>query len=579
MKKQLLILPFLLLCISSNVVKSPNNVLINDNQHNKLFYLTAPDENDNINYEDTYLEEREYPDGNNEGGDNIPSPLVQKRRPPSNGDTSDIFTPNKNYMSNYFSHLNTNFPFNRLGICGYTAISMFLSYFDTYWNDAVIEEKYEQHERMKSTSFSDPYVSYSSYNSPGVYNNITYSDPSVDDLKNEMRANGITNEKSNEYKEALDRLIMREVTKQINDETFLGKLYEIAIENGSIKPHFVMNEYTVANSEYLDGIGVNNTIMTNVLCDYVSKNELLNKSVTITSSKIRSGWFISYDEEKARIRSEIVELIKSGKPVLMGGGGYTDSNNNRKQDKNESRWGHVVVAYEYDSINDIIYGNMGWGYDQTHVNLDKFFNIEMSDYWSFSFNSELRQNYTDHYYFYDKNANYSPFKNVTFNTLTPKEYGFPESYGGEDPIKSYIYIPSSENNNKLSFERLRTGFIEGECINLSPRKDGAGLAYLEYEFENNIKGLNIDLSFWSSKEFTNINNSDYRIEYNVNGNWFTAKDLWRDVTLSTDRNNPTNTEVLFAIPTTKFRFYATSLYTSDRNKGRLSIFDMMFFYA
>ena len=32
---------------------------------------------------------------------------------------------------------------NIIGICGYTGIAMFLSYFDTYWDDNFIEEKYE----------------------------------------------------------------------------------------------------------------------------------------------------------------------------------------------------------------------------------------------------------------------------------------------------------------------------------------------------------------------------------------------------------------------------------------------------
>lgn len=34
-------------------------------------------------------------------------------------------------------------PNNSLGICGYTGISMFFSYYDSYWNDSFIPEQYE----------------------------------------------------------------------------------------------------------------------------------------------------------------------------------------------------------------------------------------------------------------------------------------------------------------------------------------------------------------------------------------------------------------------------------------------------
>lgn len=572
----------LLLGYVSTNISNKSNFVNSDIQHvneetGKMFYATAPDENGNFNPELPYEEDNEV--DSSDDHDTLP-PV--KRRHPSNNDTSDTYVANKSFLSNYYSHFYENFPFNRLGICGYTAISMFLSYYDTYWNDQVIDDKYDYNNSkyISSVDFNNYTANLESYSSPGVFNNIGWGDPSIEDLKNEVIDSGLTDTKSNAYKEKLDRLIMREVKKQIDDETFLGKLYEIGIANGSIKPHFVMNEYTVANSGFLDGIGVNNSIMNNVLNDYVSQNEALNKSVTITSSKIRSGLFISYSKEKTRIRNEIISIIKSGKPVLMGGGGYTDNNNNGKKDKGEG-WGHVVVAYEYDEISDVLYGNLGWGKGHTHTNLDTFFNIELSDYWTFGFNSELSQNYTNNYYFNDKNVTYSPYKNSIYNTLSPSEYGFPESYGGlTNEISKTITLPSSNNHTTIQTNRLRTGYIEKECINLSPRREGAGQAFLEYTFPKPVKRIIVDLSFWSASEFTNISNSDYRIEYYINGstNPFTAKDLWRDVDLPTNRNKPLSVEVDFAVPTYKFRFFSSSIYTSDRNKGRLSIFDMMIFY-
>jgi hypothetical protein len=55
-------------------------------------------------------------------------------------------------------------------------------------------------------------------------------------------------------------------------------------------------------------------------------------------------------------------------------------------------------------------------------------------------------------------------------------------------------------------------------------------------------------------------------------------DLWKDVSLPTDITNPLTLKVDFPTNTKSFRFYSWSKYPSDRNKGRLSILDMIIVY-
>ena len=570
MKKYLLLIPLIsiLLCkpdfVSGATYKDDDKRLFNATVLNK----------DPFNPELSRFEEKEIE--SEETQNNV---HLLRMNNSGNGNNIDVFVPNKSFLSNYYSHLSDNIPRNQLGICGYTAISMFLSFYDTYWNDCVIEEKYDKPEDIDSILFYNPNTVYDSYQSPGVYNNILDTDPDIEDLENEAKLVN-SNVNSEEYKKELDRLIMREIMKQINSDTFLGKLFQIAISNGSIKPHFVMEEYKVANQGYLNGIGVGNKIMNDVLGDYVKQNDLLNRSVTIRTSKIRSGLFIDYNKEKKRVRDEIINILKDGKPVIVGGQGYSDKNNNGKADKDE-KWGHLVVAYEYDELNDIIYANMGWGSGSTHANLNDLLKVELSDYWSFDFNSEFTAQYTNNYYFTNLNATYSPFQNVTFNTLSPSEYGFPESYGGlTNSINSFIYLPSSRYHNFVQTKRMRTGFIEGECINLSPKKTGAGTAYLEYVFPKEISKISVDLSFWSAKENVYSFDSEYKIEYYIDGttNPVCAVNLWTDVSLPKDRTHPLNVSVSFPSSVRKFRFYASSTGNSDRNKGRLSVFDMTIYY-
>ena len=150
----------------------------------------------------------------------------------------DIFVPNDSFRSAYFRNLKNNMPRNRLGICGYTGISMYISFFDTYWSDLFIDEKYES---APSTVSSGNITNSSPSQSPGVFNNITSNSPTMDTLTNIVLSQGHV-EGTDEYKEALDRLIMQEIIDQIQQETFLGKLFSIALDNGSITPHFELNE-------------------------------------------------------------------------------------------------------------------------------------------------------------------------------------------------------------------------------------------------------------------------------------------------------------------------------------------------
>lgn len=129
-------------------------------------------------------------------------------------------------------------------------------------------------QRISSTLLNSP--STFAYQSPGVRNDITWASNTIGSLKKQIKDSGITDEKSDTFKEVLDRKILAEVYAQIDNGTFLGRLFDIAIKNGSIKPHFVEGEYHVDTENYLGGIGINNTIMNSVLLDYINENKNLN---------------------------------------------------------------------------------------------------------------------------------------------------------------------------------------------------------------------------------------------------------------------------------------------------------------
>lgn len=155
--------------------------------------------------------------------------------------------------------------------------------------------------------------------------------------------------------------------------------------------------------------------------------------------------------------------------------------------------------------------------------------------------------------------------------VTPSDYGFEQQYFFYEKTKDVTI-----GNYTFRTERLRTGFIENEKINLSPRRTDAGTAYLEYHFDAYIKKVVVDLSMWSAKENLYTSESTLVIQYlnPTNNVWTTALDLLNEVKLGIDRYNQDSYILEFPNLTTSFRFYSTSGAIGDSNKGRLSIGNM-----
>lgn len=152
--------------------------------------------------------------------------------------------------------------------------------------------------------------------------------------------------------------------------------------------------------------------------------------------------------------------------------------------------------------------------------------------------------------------------------VNPEDYNFQPQYYFTTTVKSI-------NIEDFSFitARYRTGFIESEYINLSPRRKNAGFSFLEYVFNDPVLKIDIDLSFWGAYEYINNTNATAIIEYtDYLGNLVTALDLLNDIELSTDRYNQNTYTITFPINGTKrFRYYMTSEAVGDQNRGRISI--------
>lgn len=258
--------------------------------------------------------------------------------------------------------------------------------------------------------------------------------------------------------------------------------------------------------------------------------------------------------------NHIREAINRGNPVFLGAAG------------------HATVAYAYDS--NYIYVHSGWG----DVRRTPWSTVSTNffDFWGGPHTVEVQYIKSAHYH----SDNYFSFTLEKYlcpcgmsyyeTTIKPSDYGFEEQYFYQEKIKDVTV-----NNLTFQTQRLRTGYIEKEVINLSPRRENAGLAYLRFNFSTYVRKIMVNLSMWSATEKMYASDSSILLQYldPIKGIWVTYYDLLNEVNLSTNRYKQEQYIVNFPNLTKSFRFYSTSAALGDRNKGRLSIGDMIVEYA
>lgn len=139
---------------------------------------------------------------------------------------------------------------------------------------------------------------------------------------------------------------------------------------------------------------------------------------------------------------------------------------------------------------------------------------------------------------------------------------------------------TSANGYTFDTRRLRCSYIENQYLVLSANRENAGQAYLEFNFPNDIKKLNFDMSLWSAKEYL-IDGGSLSIQIPIvteNGNILWVNHIEYEIAdLSVIRIHPRSYSVLFPENISRFRFLVTKNSPSgDRNKGRIVLDNLTF---
>lgn len=163
-----------------------------------------------------------------------------------------------------------------------------------------------------------------------------------------------------------------------------------------------------------------------------------------------------------------------------------------------------------------------------------------------------------------------PIKVATVQTIKSDEFGFAQRY----------YFDEKETHMSLTgldidVKRLRCGYISNQYLVLSPRRQKAGAAYLELDFDAPVYAFAYSLSYWSNKEYYKASDCTIVVEVlDANGNWTLLKDVLADTSIKTKEDGfvkftNTSEEGIKGI-----RFSATTPAVGSKNKGRICIGDI-----
>lgn len=516
----------------------------------------------------------------------------------------------------YFQNLYAYSANNSVGSCGFVSLIQAMSYYDSFYNDNIIPETYDKFDSNQTSEASVKLVS------PGVLNQAYSSsygtyyqfchDTMADNFQSKLTVlkNQLNGTDNNGTHLDGDGNTVNNFTTSIGGwdyQSLLNSLY-----SGSGVSVSVTEYANKSNSEF---VSIIKSIINNGDPAVVHIKKFDSLGVQIGYHSV-----VAYEYDESGIYANFGWGSGSTHYQLLGGtAGYTlitqvyslDYSSNEHVHSNNyviSSKGHcgcnlsdeilfrvepdfknipptlywMKDVYDSDESFDLYIRN---GYSSTNIVSLHTSNNKLTlsrNQWSLIINNTtssisfiLKRYKTDTNYAQVRTLKAKPTINAQHFTISPSEYGFTDAY-------PYSQVQQSVTQGSISFntKRLRCGYIHDEFINLSPRRLGAGLAYLEFEFSINIYAIDLDISMWSNSEMTSAANSTAYIQYkDLSGNYHNLIDLYNDITLSKDRTNQDHLVFTFPELTTSFRFYTTSDAVGDRNKGRISIGDLSVYYA
>ncbi len=259
-------------------------------------------------------------------------------------DGDETIFQNDKFASYYFFSLKNNFGYNTHGSCGYVAVAMLLSYYDTYLDDRIIENDDDLFDVAGTLSTLD--LSDINNVSPGI--------------KRESNVLCLQDENNNgddaQNQRTLDALNCEDYWSVIENnanEYFHLYLIKLAEEK------FNMYHETYA---ILEECGIRVPTNSSTPCASMMLHQKSVVEAYLYEVKGYTEHEVSLEYTSVDVRNFAINKIKCGQPVILFLGSPTGF--------------HLVTAYDLndngteDNSDDEIYAHYGWSEYKTHINID-----------------------------------------------------------------------------------------------------------------------------------------------------------------------------------------------------------------
>ena len=464
------------------------------------------------------------------------------------------------YAPIYFTNLRTNFGNNTKGSCGYVATGMLLSFWDTYWDDSIINENYDKNEVLNGPNFDF------SVDSPG----IEMEPSSVADVSDEIYHSNIFKYSSIYFQFLLitmgDSLYgthagsygmgYSDYSKLFNYYVYKYKGYttsdvEVIEESCDVRNKTInlikqgipvklgIGTHAVIAYDYDEksdriychfGWGPNTTHVTIEEMGYKSYDNLFAFNFKNKHSHSNNYKFIDKNNSMGIETFCPSMLVVPSKIEIDGKYGIDEAPMFRWNSFIKEKWFKNIELYHELSVLDenrnVIYKKskiFDNKYKLSFDELHEILNLKLDFYYIYiGLASDVDPYWDDYYCCF---AFSKPNEYINKSKFSPQDWKFngryyfanelSDSQISKDPSRMTTIV--SNNGLTVTTNRLRCGYIENSYIVLSPRRENAGKAYFEMNFDKCVYSFMYQACLWSSSE--NIDGEAIILIKDRYGNW------------------------------------------------------------
>ena len=252
----------------------------------------------------------------------------------------------------YYSHLTQNFGHNYKGSCGYVAMGMLLSYYDTFLNDSIIPDQYD----VNSLGYGLDLAQRD--NNPGVL------------FENISGAKGMSNITYFEHVTSMNNSFHGRLL-EIGDEAGFCPIVSMQRNGNTVEDMTFGTSFNsrkeILNRYFRGDLGYKYGVEYSLLG--LNRDSIVGNLAPVTRNTFESDYKGDWINNSNDVKAYAIDLIQQGYPVIIGGTKAVEETD-KDGVKRLHFYGHAVVAYDYNQATDSLYCHMGWNRTTTHSTLE-----------------------------------------------------------------------------------------------------------------------------------------------------------------------------------------------------------------